>query len=167
MAREFTNNMKQPTRSQEHRSTDPMFILLFFHGRQTSEWMHPKKAVAVKRASSVEGVMGYTRGRGRALFQRMSLTYYLYQISPHPFRRRIWRTMIGGGGGGQKGCLVMFVSKMHRRAPGLYRALDGRTMISLKSMNASPIILVNQSASSRTSMQMCARKYMESSGVPG
>jgi hypothetical protein len=70
-------------------------------------------------------------------------------------------------GGGQKGCLVMFVSKMHRRAPGLYRALDGRTMISLKSMNASPIILVNQSASSRTSMQMCARKYMESSGVPG
>ena len=35
------------------------------------------------------------------------------------------------------------------------------------SMNASPIIPVIQNASSRTSMQTCARKYMESSGVQG
>lgn len=64
MARKFTSNVKQPTRSHELKSTDPMFMLLVRHGRQASERMHPKRVAMAKRASSIEGVMGYTGGRG-------------------------------------------------------------------------------------------------------
>lgn len=58
ITREFTKSTKQPTRSQELRSTELMFVLLVRHGRQRSEKMHPKKVVMIKRVSSVDGIMG-------------------------------------------------------------------------------------------------------------
>lgn len=72
IAREFTNNIKQPTRSQEYRSTDPVLMPLIRHGRQTSERMHPKRVVIVKSVSSV-GAIGYTRERG-GWFRQVSST---------------------------------------------------------------------------------------------
>jgi hypothetical protein len=58
IAREFTKSTKQPTRSQELRSAELMFMLLVRHGRQKSERMNPKRDMMIKRVSSVDGVMG-------------------------------------------------------------------------------------------------------------
>ena len=112
IAREFTNNTKQPTRSQELRSTEPIFMLLTCHGIQSNEKMHPKRVLRVKRVSSVWGVMRCTRGRERELFWQMSSTYYLYRTS----RPTLFDDASGGQSAGQKDCLVMFVGKTHRRA---------------------------------------------------
>jgi len=62
VTREFADSVMQPTRSQALRRAEPMFTLSICHGMQTSERMHPKRVVVVKRESSVEGVMRSTRG---------------------------------------------------------------------------------------------------------
>ena len=80
MTREFTNNTKQPTRSQELRSTELMFMLSTCHDMQTSERMDPKRVVAVKRASSVGGVMRGTRGNGSNKFPQHII--YTKHLSP-------------------------------------------------------------------------------------
>ena len=102
ITREFTNNIKQPTRSQELKSTDPMFMLSIFHGMQTSERMHPKRVVMVKRVSSVGGVMKGTRGGNSNKCPRH--IFYTNVSTARAFRRRIRRTI-----GRVNNYLVMFV----------------------------------------------------------
>lgn len=63
IAREFTKKTRHPTRSQEMRRTELMFILFVCHDRQQSERRHPKRAATIKRVSSVDSVMRYTSGR--------------------------------------------------------------------------------------------------------
>jgi len=116
MTREFTHSTKQPTRSQEFRSTELMFVLLICHGRQTSERMHPKRVVTVKRVSSVGGVMRYRRGRETVVPTNGCDILFIPSTSAHcAFRRHIRRTI-----GGNDSCLVVFVGKMHRRASSSY-----------------------------------------------
>ena len=113
MAMEFTNNIKQPTRSQELRRTKSMSMLLICHGRQANERMHPERVVVVKRASSVEGVMKGTRGRGRERF-RKSHRHIIYTGRLRP---RLLTTHPADNQRRTNDCLVLFVRKMNRPAP--------------------------------------------------
>ena len=76
IASEFKKKTEQPTKSQELRTTEQMFMF-FRHGKQDSARMHPKRVITVKRVSSVDGVMMRTEERKRERFRQTSTTCYL------------------------------------------------------------------------------------------
>lgn len=62
-----------------------MFMPFIFHGRQTSEWIHPKRALVIKRMSSVWGVMGYTRGGERFIPRNALDILFIPTVQPTLF----------------------------------------------------------------------------------
>jgi len=107
VTREFVDSVKQPTRSQELRRTEPVFMLLICHGMQTSERMHPKKVVVVKRVSSAGGVMRGTGGN------------YSDKCPRHIICTKCVGLLFDDASGGQRvnNYLFMFVGKCTDRRP--------------------------------------------------
>jgi len=85
IAREFTNKMKQPTKRQEVRRAETVFVLLACHGRQTSERMHLKRVVMVKSEFSRMYHEVCKRKRERMVPTNVLVILFISSVPVHAF----------------------------------------------------------------------------------